>query len=240
MPKGEIETHPYLQQGQINGATKLILGSFPVYECTNQDNFLKQQKRLKEGTVRFFYGSVDSGLWGLYLNNIDDLIVLPPNPNLLLQSLTQRQIAISDTISSCERHDYSSEDRKLIRRIYNRQCIQTLIQNGAAKILCTSKGVLKDLERQIISYGNNPIGQIDNVLSENFQANFIAGLGGNNSQITNSISKVFFVTNFQVTALAIPSPGSPQRQLAQFGFNGSDWRKYADQYFITAFNWFNQ
>lgn len=51
---GEIETHPYLQQGQINGATKMILGSFSVYECTDQDNQLKQQNRQNEGTIRFF------------------------------------------------------------------------------------------------------------------------------------------------------------------------------------------
>jgi hypothetical protein len=57
MPIGERETHPYLHQGQIIGATKLILGSFPVYECTDNDNDLKQQNRQNEETVRFFYGS---------------------------------------------------------------------------------------------------------------------------------------------------------------------------------------
>ena len=240
MPIGEIETHPYLQQGQINGANKLILGSFPVYECTDQDNQLKQQNRQNEGTVRFFYGSIDSGLWGLYRDNIDDKILLPPNPNLILASLAERRIAVSDTITSCERHEFSSEDSKLIRRTYNRQGIQTLIQNGVRKIICTSKGVLKDLERQIILNGNLPFGQIDNFAGCTFQENFIAGLGGNNNQITSPISKVFIVDNFQVTALAIPSPGSPQRQLAQFGFHGQDWRDYADNYFSNAFNWLNE
>lgn len=240
MPIGERETHPYLQQGQINGATKLILGSFPVYECTDQENQLKHQNRENEGTVRFFYGSVGSRLWGLYRDNIDDNIFLPPNPNLILLSLAQRHIAVSDTITSCERHEFSSADSKLIRRTYNRQGIQTLIQNGVRKIICTFKGVLKDLEGQIISNGNYPFGQVDNVLGLNFQANFIAGLGGNNNQITNAISKIFLVDNFLVTALAIPSPGSPQRQLAQFGFNGLDWRNYADSYFSDAFNWFDQ
>ena len=240
MPIGEIETHPYLQQGQIIGATKMILGSFPVYECTDQDYAIKQQNRHNEGTVRFFYGSVDSELWGLYRNYIDNLIVLPPNPNLILQSLAHRQIAVSDTIVSCERHGFSSEDSKLIHRTYNKHGIQTLIQNGVRKIICTSKGVLKDLERQIISNGNNPFGQVDNVASANFQANFIAGLGGNNNQIINPLSKVFIVGDFQVTALAVPSPGSPQRQLAQFGFNGLDWRNYADNYFTNSFNWLNQ
>lgn len=240
MPIGEIEIHPYLQQGQINGATKLILGSFPVYECTDQDNPLKQQNRQNEGTIRFFYGSIDSGLWGLYRDNIDDTIILPPNPNLILESLAQRQIAVSDTIASCERHRFSSEDTKLIRRTYNRQGIQTLIQNGVRKIICTSKGVLKDLERQIILQGNLPFGQVDNLAGGTFQENFIARLGGNNNQMTSPIAKVYIVDNFQVTALAIPSPGSPQRKLAQFGFNGQDWRHYADNYFSNAFNWLNE
>lgn len=240
MPIGEIETHPYLQQGQINVATKLILGSFPVYECTDQDNPLKQQNRQNEGTIRFFYGSIDSELWGLYRDYIDNTILLPPNPDFILSSLTQNQIAVSDTIVSCERHYYSSEDSKLIRRTYNRNGIQTLIQNGVRKVICTSKGVLKDFERQIIFRGNLPIGQVDNLSGYTFQTNFIAGLGGNNNQIKSPIAKIFVFENFQVTALAIPSPGSPQRQLTHFGFNGNDWRNYADNYFSNALNWLNE
>ena len=239
MPIGEIEIHPYLLQGQINGATKLILGSFPVYECTDQDNQQKQLNRQNEGTIRFFYGSINSGLWGLYRDIIDNTIILPPDPNFILPSLTQRQIAVSDTIYSCERHGFSSEDSKLIRRTYNREGIQTLIQNGVRKIVCTSKGVLKDLERQIIFNGNIPFGQVDNIAGCNFQNNFIANLEGNNNQITSPIAKVFLIDNVEVTALAIPSPGSPQRKLAQFGFNGLDWRIYADNYFSRAFNWLN-
>lgn len=239
-PIGEIEIHPYLQQGQINGAIKLILGSFPVYECTDQDNPSKQQNRLNEGTIRFFYGSIDSGFWGLYRDNIDNTILLPPNPNLILQSLAQRQIAISDTIYSCERHEFSSEDSKLIRRTYNIHGVQSLIQNGVRKIICTSKGVLKDLEKQFVLQGNLPFGIVDNQAGCAFQDNFITGLGGNNNQITNPIAKVFIIDNYQVTALAIPSPGSPQRKLAKFGFNGNDWRNYADRYFSNAFNWLNE
>ncbi len=240
MPIDEIENHPYLQQGQIDKATKLILGSFPVYECTDPDTYLKQQNRKREGTIRFFYGSIDSGLWGLYHNHIDNAIVLPPDPTVILESITQRQIAIADTIVSCERHNYSSEDSKLIKRSYNRQGIQTLIENGVTKIICTSKGVLNDLEKQIICYSNNTLGQLDIEASANFQADFVRQLGGHNNQITNSIVKVFSVDNVQVTALAIPSPGSPQRQLAQFGFDGLDWRTYADNYFSNAFRWLNQ
>jgi hypothetical protein len=165
MPIGEIETPPYLQLGQINGATKLILDSFPVYECTNPDNQLKQQRRQNEGTVRFFYGSIDSRFWELYRDHIDNLINLPPEPNLIMQSIAQRNIAIADTIISCQRHQYSSEDTKLIRRTPNREGVQALIQNGVTKILCASKGVLDTLEKKIICRRNNPFGQIDIELS---------------------------------------------------------------------------
>lgn len=240
MPIGEIEKHPYLQQGQIKGATKLILGSFPVYECTDQDNEIKQDNRNREGTIRFFYGSKDSRFWGLYRDNIDSEIELPPNPEQILRSLSERKIAVSDIIDSCERHNFSSEDSKLIRRTYNKQDVQDLIQNGVRKILCTSKGVLKELDKQIILSKKNPLGQVDNLVSYNCQEKFITELGGNNDQIFTPISKIFLVDDFQVTALAIPSPGSPQRQLTKFGFTGQDWRNYADNYFAKALNWLNE
>ena len=129
---------------------------------------------------------------------------------MILQSITQRQIAIADTIISCKRHDCSSEDSKLIERIYNRQGVQTLIENGVTKIICTSKGVLKDLEKQIVCYSNNPLGQIDIEASANFQSGFVRQLGGNNNEMKNPIARVFSTGNVQVTALASPSPGSPQ------------------------------
>ena len=47
MPKGEIEIHPYLDKGQIKGSEKVILGSFPGYECTDSDNERKQSTREK-------------------------------------------------------------------------------------------------------------------------------------------------------------------------------------------------
>lgn len=239
MPIGEIETHPYLTQGEMKGSIKLILGSFPVYECTDYDNQLKQSNRAREGTIRFFYGSVDSKLWGLYKKSIDDLIELSPNPSTILESLSKRKIAISDIIKSCERHEYSSEDSKLIRKNYNVNGLQNLIQSGVKKILCTSKGVLNDLEKQIICKRNLGIGKVNNEISLEFQSNFIKGLGGNHDQITNPISKVFIVNNKPIEALAIPSPGAPQRQLAKFGFDGNNWKIYSDKYFHNAFTWLN-
>jgi hypothetical protein len=254
MPIGEIETHPYLQQGHIHGATKLILGSFPVYECTDQDSQLKQQNRLNEGTIRFFYGSNRNSLWTKYSEYIDNTIVRPWDSELIIESLIENQIAVSDTIKSCERYiykidkktkerildPYSSEDSALKKKTWNREIITTLINNGVTKILCTSKGVLNDLEKQIICYGRTPLGRKDNQLTSQFQTQFIERIGGNNNQITNEVAKTFIVGNRQVFGLAIPSPGSPQRQTHEFGCENQDRLTYANSYFENAFNWLTE
>lgn len=235
MPINEIETHPYLTQGKTPNAKRLILGSFPVYECTDPDNEIKERKRIDEGTFRFFYGSIDSKFWKLYSNYVDNNIQIPPEPNSILSSLSNKQIAITDIIASCQRHDFSSEDSKLFQKEWNKEVIIDIILNGAYKILCTSKGVLSDLEKKVIlPYRNSSVNHQQTAL---FQAHFIEGLGGQLNFITNPIAKVFHINNRTVQAIAIPSPGSVQRQLKRFGFNGTSWELYANQYFLNAFAW---
>lgn len=238
MPIGELETHPYLEIGNIANSTKLILGSFPVYECTNPDNGLKQYNRQQEGTVRFFYGSIDSSFWQKYSDYVDNDIHLPPNQELIIQSLAARHIAISDTFISSERHDYSSEDTKLVNRTPNQQGIRNLIQRGVMKILCTSKGVLKTLDKNVVCSRRNPIGEFDEHLTNNFQDEFIEGIGGSVNNITTKVVRVFRLNDgTYLRALSIPSPGSPQRQIAEFGINRQHWQTYANNYFESAFNW---
>ena len=94
------------------------------------------------------------------------MIELPPNETAILERLRHRQIAISDTNLSCMRRFYSSLDKDLKARNYNKDGLQTLIQNGVRKILCTSKGVLADLERKIICHRANPFGIIVYKFSE--------------------------------------------------------------------------
>jgi hypothetical protein len=254
MPIREIEIHPYLKQGQINGAKKLILGSFPVYECTDPDSLLKEKNRSNEGTIRFFYGSNRNSLWSKYSQYVDSRILPPWNSELILTSLKERGIAISDTIASCERYVYkvdkktnqrllypfSSEDIALKNKTWNTDIIKSLVRGGVSKILCTSKGVLNDLEKHIICQKSFPFGKKERQLSHDFQKNFIEGIGGNNAVITNEIGKVFIVGSTNLYALAIPSPGSPQRQTHEFGCETMDRLGYANAYFEQAFNWFKE
>lgn len=238
MPIGEIETHPFLELGRIPNATKLILGSFPVYECTDPDNLVKQQTRNNEGTIRFFYGSVDSSFWTLYKTYVGNQLDIPFNSDNILTSLRENKISISDNIISCQRHDMSSEDSKLKGKNWNRQGLLEILGTTVIKILCTSKGVLSDLESKIVCPAFNGIGLLNVPMSTDFQSRFIEQIEGNPDLVMNPIARAYNINNRNVLALAIPSPGSPQRRLKNFGFNGQNWRQYLETYYSEAFDWF--
>jgi hypothetical protein len=93
-----IEFHPYLKEGKIDGATPLILGSFPVYACTKPENPEKLKIRNREGTVRFFYGSCRNRFYGLYHQYIDARVTVPVNKAIALKSLRKHNITMSDII----------------------------------------------------------------------------------------------------------------------------------------------
>ena len=52
------------------------------------------------------------------------------------------------------------------------------------------------------------------------------------------VARAFTVGEKTVHALAVPSPGSPQRKIRHFGFTGEGSSiDYAESYFKNAFNW---
>jgi hypothetical protein len=63
MPINEIEYHPYLQIGEAIPASRMIVGTFPVYSLTNlrtpRKNYLQHQR----GDISFFYGSQANCFW---------------------------------------------------------------------------------------------------------------------------------------------------------------------------------
>lgn len=241
MPIGEPETHPYLALGQVPNATRLILGSFPVYECTNVDNEFKQNRRIQNNSIRFFYGSGHSKLWDLYSSFIDETIVQPYIPDILMESLIRNEVAMSDLIQGCDRVGYSALDNDLRGRIWNRQGIVELINNGVNKILCTSKGVLDNLKSRVLCCAHNPVASFNEFESAQLHNRILHEVNGN-ADISKLTAAVFIMNNNEqtVTALAIPSPGSPQRRLRNFGFEEGGWQQYAENYFSAAFNWLMQ
>jgi len=229
------EVHPFLNEGNIKGATKLILGSFPVYACTNPDKNEKQKIRNTEGTVQFFYGSCKSRFWGLYQSYVDPLVTVPVKDKIALESLLKNRIAISDTIKSCKRSGKSALDSDLHDKEYNIEMIQQIIQNGVSKILCTSKGVLLDLDSKILRSMEGIT--LDLALTKQFSDNFIGDLNGRLQESSKGICFVDRLNKRIIYALAIPSPGSPQRQAHHFGCLSKDKHDYANSYFEKAFKW---
>ncbi|WP_373549124.1 hypothetical protein [Haliscomenobacter sp.] len=235
------ETHPYLELGRIPGAKSMVLGSFPVYACTDPDTADKQKMRAentKKKPIRFFYGSASSSFWPRYQQYVDPELIAPFNETELRESIAKKKIAFSDTIQSCVRKGESSLDSSLSEKEWNIQGVQSLLQSGTSKVLCTSKGVLRDLEHKIIKHDpTHPFGQVDETRSIQFQAAFLKKLGIANPVLTSPVARVFLVDGQLIEALAIPSPGSPHRQLRHFGYVEGERKVFSDGYFDAAFGW---
>ena len=229
------EIHPFLELGKVPNATKLILGSFPVYSITFPDSEDKKRIRKSEGTVPFFYGSCHSSFWGLYHLYIDCELQIPIKPKLAKKSLKEKMISISDVISSCKRNGKSALDKDLTKRVYNIEMLNEYLESGVTKILCTSKGVMEMFHDHVVKKSKNIVFQESE--SKKWQSQIISELNGDESQIKKLICKQYPFKGKTIRLISIPSPGSPQRQLKKFGFAGSDWRDYADKYFEFSFKW---
>ena len=229
------ETHPFLELGKVPNATKLILGSFPVYSITLPDSEEKNRIRKSDGSVQFFYGSCRSSFWGLYHLNIDNKLHIPITPKDAIKSLTENKISISDIIFQCNRNERSAADKDLKKRIYNIQMLDEYLDSGVTKILCTSKGVMEMFHDQIAKKSEEFVYQEDE--SYKWQTEVMSKLKGSELKIKKLICRQYVYKGKTIRLISIPSPGSPQRQLKQFGFLGDDWREYADKYFAFTFNW---
>jgi hypothetical protein len=229
------ETHPFLEFGKVPNATKLILGSFPVYSITLPDSEDKQRIRKSDGTVQFFYGSCHSSFWGLYHLYIDNGLQIPIKPELAVESLENNNISISDLISECKRNGKSASDKDLTKCVYNIEMLNEYLESGVTKILCTSKGVMEMFHVHIVKKSKTIIYQESE--SKKWQSQFISDINGDESQIKKLICKQYTFKGKSIRLISIPSPGSPQRQLKQYGFKGDDWRTYADKYFEFSFKW---
>ena len=116
--------------------------------------------------------------------------------------------------------------------------IKGFLNNGITKILCTSKGVMDMFHDQIAKKSNEFVFQEDE--SYKWQTEVMSKLKGSEIQIKKLICRQYVYKGKTIRLISIPSPGSWQRQLKQFGFNGSDSLSYADKYFEYSFKWLNQ
>jgi hypothetical protein len=235
MIMNEREIHPYLNEGKIEGAKRLILGSFPVYPCTDPDSHEKENQRQRDRTVRFFYGSYRSRFWGLYHKYIDAKVTIPLDKKIAIKSLEQNKIAVSDIIKSCYRKGNSASDSGLVNIEYNTLMIQEMINSGVTKILCTSKGVMENLHHRILLKHSDL--QIDESRTKQFEIELITKLSGSLKKLKKPFCRVYALNGKSIYVLAIPSPGSPYRQIHNFGWNLGSKVNYVESYFEFAFTW---
>ena len=113
--------------------------------------------------------------------------------------------------------------------------IQEMIKSGVTKILCTSKGVLADLNKKMLL--PLPGIKFDEQLTNQFELKILRDLNGSSKRLKNPFCMVYIYKGKKIYAIAIPSPGSPQRQVHNFGCTSDKKLEYANKYFKIAFNW---
>jgi hypoxanthine-DNA glycosylase len=124
------EHHPF-EPFAPKGSTKLILGSFPGKEST-------QNKRVND----WFYCASRNQFWKILEIVFEKDL---SNKNDKQELFIDNKLAITDILLSCERRDNKNADKNLINKEYNKDVItEILTRNEIRKILFTSKNVHRE------------------------------------------------------------------------------------------------
>lgn len=135
MPINELEGHPFLnylnEENQIikDDYSGLVIGSFPVYSCTNTlDNLLQiQEQRFdpENVTMRFFYCSKRSNFWKYISEAHEEANPVSPLPEDEVENrhtlarqrtvafLQERKLLITDVLKQTNRNRLGDEDSNL-------------------------------------------------------------------------------------------------------------------------------
>lgn len=232
----EEEFHPFIIQGQAILGNKMIIGTFPIYTLTSPETAHKAAVRIANGDVNIFYGSHRSQFRSWYQTYVDPAVDIF-DPNSLWTSWANNGIAISDVIVSAFRNG-GANDNGLTVTGWNLG-LANIIADRINKIICTSKsqnGSMGWLIQHILI----PHGFVlDPVASTQLHNNILEQIEGADPP-RNSTAKVFRLGNKRVEIIAIPSPGSPFRQLRYYGYdkNIHTNTEYLNQYLSIVFEWF--
>lgn len=234
-----MEHHPRINISKFPlKEPRIILGSFPTWSLSFPDSPQKENERIKNKEMFFFYGSYKNRFWNWYHKFVDHN-VSKKNIDLIQESMRENCIGITDMIVQCVRHKKSALDKDLRFREYNFEFIHLPKKNETLKILCTSKGVMNQMLLSKSFFKLFPTAFINKKESEIFEKQFIQKISGNLQNIKNPFFRLIEIENGgNIECLALPSPGSPFRRLIDFGFDDIDSKRYLDEYLSHAFNWF--
>lgn len=241
-----MEYHPRINEKQDPlGTNKIILGSFPVWTLTSPDiekneTFEdKERQRVLNKDYSYFYGSASNQFWDWYKRYIDDRV---DRTNIfgIQKSLIKNGIGITDMIFSCSRKNKSALDKNLTSRKYNQSFFIYPHPNETLKIFCTSKGVLNEMLLNNSFFKIHTEVWLDEDLSMVAQSAFLEKLSVSQQKQIKPFFKILRTANGgKIECIATPSPGSPYRKLAEFGYVSGDNKLFLDTYLSLAFAWFN-
>ena len=118
-------SHQYLKKYPITAnSEKLIVGTIHPH---NHEDF----------GVDFFYGNMGS-IWKILSEAFPEELANPKDLNEILAFLTNRKIAMSDTILECEREKPTASDEDLTNIKLNGQLIDDIKNSKISEILFTS------------------------------------------------------------------------------------------------------
>lgn len=239
MPLSESEFHPYLKIGESIMGSRMIVGTFPIYSLTDLRSLYKNQLQQQRGDISFFYGSQANCFWSWYQQYFDTEADIQ-NPTSIIKSLQEKRIAISDVIKECSRSGESFEDSKL-RNIKWNLNLASVIEERIDKIICTSKsvsGAMGWLVGKILLPAGFHINQQDSIQLHQSILNEIQ----QSDMLLLPVSQVLEKGTKKISIVALPSPGSPQRRLIDFGYvkNIHTTSNYLQEYLSVTFKWFLQ
>ncbi len=238
-----MEIHPRINlSNPVLKQSKIILGSFPTWSLsasqTNEIKLEKENARIENNDIPFFFGSSVNRFWAWYNKYVDNEVSIK-NINSLEKSLKSNSIGITDLIFSCHRKDKSSLDKHLTKRTYNHNFFEYPKKEETLKILCTSKGVMNEMLLNKKFFKTHSELQINIKKSDGFQNRFMKKFNGNQNHIKNPFCvSIETETGGIIECTSIPSPGSPFRRLVDFGFDSNDSNQFLDNYLKVVFDWF--
>lgn len=239
MPVNELEIHPFLSLGENILGSRMIVGTFPIFSLTQPRTQRKIELQKVRGDMSFFYGSRSNLFWTWYKKYVDPNLSLG-SPSAIIASLHLNKIAISDVIKECTRIEESFEDANLRNKVWNLQ-LATLIEANISKVICTSKassGAMGWLNHKVLT----PAGfTISPVATLRLHSNILSVMPNSKKKIM-PVAQVFRKGGRQISIVALPSPGSPQRRLIDFGYDKKvhTTSTFLDSYLRGAFKWFLQ
>lgn len=239
MPVNELEQHPFIHYGEAIPARRMVIGTFPIYSLTNPRTPRKNQLQQQRGDISFFYGSQANTFWKWYQQFVDPAANINSAPTILA-SLRVKEIAISDVIAQCSRIDESFEDNKLRSKDWNLP-LGDVVYRSIDKIICTSKandGALGWLKHKVLKQSGFTVDQAQSI---HLHHSIMNSIPGSNAQVI-PIASVLTRGQKSVSIVALPSPGSPERRLVDFGYVDGvhTTSTYLQSYLSQTFSWFLQ